>query len=128
MLRIIRVRILGFMSFKLLFFGFFLFSIRSSSATPSSNSSRGSTFSSKMLNAEEKEIIFTASATESNVTAIMSAARNSNGKKRIITSKLEHASILETMNYLETQGFDIVYLDVDDKGRISTEDFKKAIT
>ena len=81
----------------------------------------------KMLNAEEKEIIFTASATESNVTAIMSAARNSNGKKRIITSKLEHASILETMNYLETQGFDIVYLDVDDKGRISTEDFKKAI-
>ena len=81
----------------------------------------------KLLNAEEDEIIFTASATESNVTAIMSAARNSNGKKRIITSKMEHASILETMNYLETQGFDIVYLDVDEKGRISPEDLKKAI-
>lgn len=81
----------------------------------------------KLLNAEDDEIIFTASATESNVTAIMSAARNSNGKKRIITSKMEHASILETMNYLETIGFDIVYLDVDDKGRISSEDLKNAI-
>ena len=72
----------------------------------------------RLLNAEEDEIIFTASATESNVTAIMSAARNSNGKKRIITSKVEHASIIETMRYLETQGFDVVYLDVDEKGRI----------
>ena len=81
----------------------------------------------KLLNAEEDEIIFTASATESNVTAIMSAARNSNGKKRIITSKMEHASVLETMNYLETQGFEIVYLDVDEQGRISTEDLKNAI-
>ena len=81
----------------------------------------------KLLNAEDDEIIFTASATESNVTAIMSAARNSNGKKRIITSKMEHASILETMNYLESIGFDIVYLDVDDKGRISSEDLKNAI-
>ena len=67
----------------------------------------------KLLNAEDDEIIFTASATESNVTAIMSAARNSKGKKRIITSKMEHASILETMNYLESIGFEIVYLDVD---------------
>lgn len=81
----------------------------------------------KLLNAEDDEIIFTASATESNVTAIMSAARNSNGKKRIITSKMEHASILETMNYLELIGFEIVYLDVDDKGRISSEDLKNAI-
>lgn len=81
----------------------------------------------KLLNAEDDEIIFTASATESNVTAIMSAARNSKGKKRIITSKMEHASILETMNYLESIGFDIVYLDVDDKGRISSEDLKNAI-
>lgn len=81
----------------------------------------------KLLNAEDDEIIFTASATESNVTAIMSAARNSNGKKRIITSKMEHASILETMNYLGSIGFDIVYLDVDDKGRISSEDLKNAI-
>lgn len=81
----------------------------------------------KLLNAEDDEIIFTASATESNVTAIMSAARNSKGKKRIITSKMEHASILETMNYLETIGFDIVYLEVDDKGRISSEDLKNAI-
>ncbi len=81
----------------------------------------------KLLNAEDSEIIFTASATESNVTAIMSAARNSNGKKRIITSKMEHASILETMNYLETRGFEIIYLEVDDKGRINIEDLKNAI-
>ena len=81
----------------------------------------------KLLNAEDDEIIFTASATESNVTAIMSAARNKKKKKRIITSKMEHASILETMNYLETIGFDIVYLEVDDKGRISSEDLKNAI-
>ena len=81
----------------------------------------------KLINADDSEIIFTASATESNVTAIMSAARNSNGKKRIITSKIEHASILETMNYLETQGFDIFYLDVDEDGKIKTEDLEKAI-
>ena len=81
----------------------------------------------KLLNAKIDEIIFTASATESNVTAIMSAARNCNGKKRIITSKMEHASVLETMNYLETQGFEIVYLDVDDKGKIKIDDLKNAI-
>ena len=81
----------------------------------------------KLINSLDEEIIFTSSSTESNVTAIMSAVRNSNGKKRIITSKLEHASVLETMKYLEKIGYDIVYLDVDLEGKINIEEYKKYI-
>lgn len=81
----------------------------------------------KLLNADENEIIFTSCASESNVTAIMNAVKNNPNKKHIITTKVEHASIMETMKNLETKGYEITYLSVDEKGRINIEELKKSI-
>ncbi|HAB67658.1 MAG TPA: cysteine desulfurase NifS [Firmicutes bacterium] len=81
----------------------------------------------KLINADSSEIIFTSCASESNVTAIMNAIRNNKQKKHIITTKVEHASILETMKYLEDNGYDVTYLNVDDKGRLNINELRDAI-
>lgn len=81
----------------------------------------------KLLNADENEIIFTSCASESNISAIMSAVNNTN-RRHIITTKVEHASIMETMKYLETKGYKITYLSVDKKGRIDLDELIKSIT
>lgn len=82
----------------------------------------------KFLNANEDEIIFTSCASESNVTAIMNAVRNYPNKKHIITTKVEHASIMETMKYLESIGYNITYLSVDNLGRIDLKELEASIT
>lgn len=82
----------------------------------------------KLLNADENEIIFTSCASESNVTAIMSAIRNNPDKKHIITTRVEHASIMETMKYLESKGYNITYLSVDKLGRINLQELENSIT
>ena len=81
----------------------------------------------KLLNASEEEIIFTSCASESNVTAIMNAIRIHPEKKHIITTKVEHASIMETMKYLESIGYDISYLSVDSLGKINLEELENTI-
>jgi len=81
----------------------------------------------KLLNANESEIIFTSCATESNATAILSAVKNNPNKKHIITTKVEHASILECMKYLENIGYEITYLSVDKFGKLSLEELEKSI-
>ena len=81
----------------------------------------------KLLNAKTNEIVFTSGASESNTSAIMSAVKNNPEKKHIITTKVEHASIMENMKYLEKQGYDITYLSVDKQGRISLEELKQSI-
>lgn len=83
---------------------------------------------SKLLNCNPDNIIFTSCGSESNVTAIMNAIKLNPNKKHIITTKVEHASIIETMGYLEREGYDITFLDVDDKGRLDLEELKKEIT
>ncbi len=82
----------------------------------------------ELLNANESEIIFTSCASESNVTAIMNAVRNYPEKKHIITTKVEHASIMETMKYLESTGYNITYLSVDNLGRIDLNELESSIT
>ncbi len=82
----------------------------------------------KLLNANESEIVFTSCASESNVTAIMNATKTNPQKKHIITTKVEHASILETMKYLESIGYTITYLNVDKKGRLDLNELKQSIT
>lgn len=82
----------------------------------------------KLLNADENEIIFTSCASESNVTAIMSAIKNFPNKKHIITTKVEHSSIIETMKYLESIGYKITYLSVDKLGRINLKELEDSIT
>lgn len=83
----------------------------------------------ELLNAKTDEIIFTSGASESNTTAIMNAVRNNPEKKHIITTKVEHASIMEAMKYLEQkEKYKITYLSVDKQGRINLEELKQSIT
>ncbi len=83
----------------------------------------------ELLNAKTDEIIFTSGASESNTTAIMNAVRNNQEKKHIITTKVEHTSIMETLKYLEQkEKYKITYLSVDKQGRINLEELKQSIT
>lgn len=81
------------------------------------------------INASEEEIIFTSGGTESNNIALKGIAFNNKNKDKnhIITTKIEHSSILKTCQYLEKQGFEITYLDVDKEGFIDLEELKEAI-
>lgn len=82
-----------------------------------------------VINAEDNEIVFTSGGSESNNTAIFGVAhsRRSIGK-RIITTKIEHPSVLEPMKQLEREGYEVIYLDVDQNGRISLADLKANLT
>lgn len=81
-----------------------------------------------ILNCRPDEIYFTSGGSESDNTAIKGIAR-ANRKKgnHIITSKIEHLAVLDTCKELEKEGFDVTYLDVDNKGKVNIEELKKAI-
>ena len=82
----------------------------------------------KQLKVEPKEIYFTSGGTESNNTALIGAAMaNQRQGKHIITSSIEHASVLNPLAYLEEQGFRVTYLPVDSSGRIDLEALRQAI-
>ena len=73
-------------------------------------------------------IYFTAGGSESDNWALKGVAEAYKGKgKHIITTKIEHHAILHTCAYLEQQGYEVTYLDVDADGLVSPEDVKKAI-
>jgi cysteine desulfurase len=79
----------------------------------------------KRINANPEEVIFTSGGTESNNVAIFGAARSSQYKgKRVITSKIEHTSILRIIDKLTTQGFEKTLLDVDRHGFIDPSHLK----
>lgn len=80
------------------------------------------------LHCREDEIYFTGSGTESNNTALLGAAyaRKKRGK-RIVTTAIEHPSVLETVKRLEQDGFEVIYLKPRANGVISVEDLKNAI-
>lgn len=82
----------------------------------------------RILNTNPENIIFTSCGSESNVAAIMSSIKVDPNKKHIITTKVEHASILEMMNYLEKQGYSITFLNVDNNGRLDLNELKESIT
>lgn len=81
------------------------------------------------LNCDISEIIFTGNGTESNNIAILGTARaNKNKGTHLITSKIEHKSVLNTFKHLEKEGFSVTYIDVDKEGVIDIDKFKSAIT
>ncbi|MGE4284826.1 MAG: cysteine desulfurase NifS, partial [Clostridia bacterium] len=83
----------------------------------------------KALNCNPKEIFFTASGTEADNWAIKGVAfGNRNKGNHIITTAIEHHAILHTCQYLEKEGFEVTYLPVDESGKISLEQLRKAIT
>ncbi len=82
----------------------------------------------KNLKVEEKEILFTSGGTESDNLALMGTAyANMRAGRHLITTMIEHPAILQTMRYLEGQGFQVTYLPVDTNGRIRLEDLRRAI-
>lgn len=83
----------------------------------------------KVLGADKKEIFFTAGGSEADNWALKGIAlKNKDKGNHIITTKIEHHAILHTCKYLEKQGFDITYLDVDEDGLIDLEDLKSSIS
>ncbi len=80
------------------------------------------------LGANTNEIFFTSGGTESDNWAIKGIAETYKNKgNHIITSKIEHHAVLHTCEYLEKQGYEVTYLDVDSDGIVDPEDVKKAI-
>ena len=81
-----------------------------------------------IIGADEKEIIFTSGATESNNLAIKGVARFYKGKKNhIITVVTEHKCVLDSCRHLELEGFEVTYLPVQQNGLIDLEQLKAAI-
>ena len=80
------------------------------------------------LGAEGKEIIFTSGGAEGNNLVIRGALNAYDYKgKHIITSKIEHSSVLKTCQQLEREGYEVTYIDVDENGVINLEQLKNSI-
>lgn len=81
-----------------------------------------------LLQVNTNEIVFTSGGTEGNNIAIKGIAlRHQQRGKHIITSSVEHASIYETFQQLESLGFEVTYLPVNESGRVSVESVKGAL-
>lgn len=84
---------------------------------------------SKTLKASPKELVFTSGGTESiNLALIGAATANQRKGKHLITTRIEHPAVLNTMAYLAEQGFAVTYLDVNRNGGIDLKQLEEAIT
>lgn len=82
----------------------------------------------KSLKVKDKEIIFTSGGTESNNMALIGVAMaNKRAGNHLITTGIEHASIYNTMIFLEDQGFRVTYLPTDENGHVSLDALREAI-
>lgn len=81
-----------------------------------------------LLKTDEQEIIFTSGGTEGNNFIIKGVAEKyRNRGHHMITTMIEHPSVLNTCIQLENNGFDVTYLPVDETGRVRVEDVKRAL-
>ena len=81
----------------------------------------------KLISAKPSEIIFTSCGTEANNTALMSVLARKNRGNRIITTAIEHHSVLETAKRLEGLGFEVIYLKPNSRGVINLCDLENAL-
>lgn len=80
------------------------------------------------IGAKAKEIYFTGGGSESDNWVLKALAYANRGKKKhIITSKIEHHAILHTCEYLETLGYEVSYIDVDEDGAVKLDELERAI-
>lgn len=87
---------------------------------------------SKSINAKTREIVFTSGGTEANNFALKGLffwnKENNTGKNHIIVSKIDHDCVLNTAKWLESQGAEVDYLDVDSEGFVNIEKLKSLIS
>jgi len=82
-----------------------------------------------VIGASADEIFFTSGGTEADNWALKGAAWRGRSKgNHIITTKIEHHAVLHTAQFLQENGFDVTFLDVDAEGRVSLDDIRKAVT
>jgi len=82
----------------------------------------------RTIGAKDKEIYFTSGGTESNNSIIRGVANlYKKRKNHIISTQIEHPSVLNTLKDLEEDGFEVTYLNVDKDGKIDIEEFKQSI-
>ncbi len=80
-----------------------------------------------LIGASPREIIFTSGGTESNNLAIFGATAAAGSRRRVISSQIEHSSVLAPLNELEARGFDVVRIAPDADGRIAAADVLTAL-
>ena len=81
-----------------------------------------------LMGVNSDEVIFTSGASEANNLAILGVINKyKNRGKHILTTKLEHSSILETLKYLEKEGYKIEYLKLDENGQVDINDLKSKL-
>lgn len=81
-----------------------------------------------ILNVNEKEIIYTSGASEANNTAIKGIClKYQNRGKHIITTRLEHSSVIAPISYLQSLGFEVDFVDMDKNGQVDLEHLKSLI-
>ncbi len=82
-----------------------------------------------VVNAKREEVIFTSGATESNNLAILGLAAHGQdtGKRHLIGTRLEHKAVIEPLEAMEKQGFEVSWLGCDEQGRVRIEELKQAL-
>ncbi|WP_028987735.1 cysteine desulfurase family protein [Thermicanus aegyptius] len=84
---------------------------------------------SSLLSVLPEEIVFTSGGTESNNLAIYGSAHaNRERGRHVVTTSIEHPSVLRVFKQLEKEGFQVTYLPVSEKGEVSLEDVKRSLT
>lgn len=81
-----------------------------------------------LIHASPEEIIFTASGTESDNSAFWSALQSQPERRHIVTTKVEHPAVLNVCQFYEREGYHVTYLDVDDKGRLDLDEYKRVLS
>ena len=82
----------------------------------------------RLLNCEPTEVVFTSSGTEGDNHAIKGVVYSKKARgNHIITTRVEHPAVLNTCKYLEKNGFEVTWLDVDSQGMIDLDELKAAI-
>jgi cysteine desulfurase len=82
-----------------------------------------------VVGADKSEVIFTSGATESNNIAILGLREfaEQENKKHIITTRIEHKAVLEPIEHLEKNGFEVSYLEVDESGVVDAQNLEKLL-
>jgi len=81
-----------------------------------------------LIGADSSSVVFTSGGTEANNTVLKAIAEAEKQGRRVITTQVEHSSVIRTCDYLEARGADVVRLSVDSKGAIDLDELREHLT